>query len=122
MKQIMIVDDSPTMLTSMRQIIDRGGYGVKDCASGAAALREIGAGWKPDAIITDLNMPGMDGIELIQQVRKVPSCRFIPILVLTTEGAQTQRDRARAAGATGWLVKPVAPDKLFDVLRQLLPA
>jgi two-component system chemotaxis response regulator CheY len=122
MKQIMIVDDSPTMLASMRQIIDRGGYGVKDCTSGAAALRELGSGWKPDAIITDLNMPTMDGIELIQQVRKLSSCRFIPILVLTTEGAQAQRDRAKAAGATGWLVKPVAPDKLFDVLRQLLPA
>jgi two-component system, chemotaxis family, chemotaxis protein CheY len=117
----MIVDDSPTMLTSMRQIIDRGGFGVKDCASGAAAVREFASGWKPDAIITDPNMPGMDGIELIQQIRKLASCRFVPILVLTTESAQGQRDRAKAAGATGWLVKPVAPEKLFEVLRQLLP-
>ena len=66
-------------------------------------------------------MPGMDGVELIQHVRKLASCRFVPILVLTTEGGQAQRDRAKSAGATGWLVKPVAPEKLFEVLRQLLP-
>ena len=110
-----------TMLTSMRQIIDRGGYAVKDCNSGGAALKELNSGWKPDLIITDLNMPGMDGIEFIQATRKIGTCRFVPILVLTTESAQGQRDRAKAAGATGWLVKPVTPEKLFDVLKQVIP-
>ena len=109
MKKILMVDDSPTVLTSMRQIIGRGGYDVGECQSGEAALQKVAGGFRPDLVITDLNMPGMDGIALIQALRKVPACRFLPILVLTTESGQTQRDRARAAGATGWLVKPVTP-------------
>ncbi|GAA0308185.1 response regulator [Rhodovulum strictum] len=121
MKQILLVDDSPTVLASMRQIISRGGYAVEDCRSGEDAIRKLGTGYKPDLIITDLNMDGMDGVEFITHARKSGGCRFTPILVLTTESSQQHRDRAKSAGATGWLVKPITPDKLFTVLNQVLP-
>ncbi|ARE40325.1 Chemotaxis regulator - transmits chemoreceptor signals to flagelllar motor components CheY [Rhodovulum sp. P5] len=121
MTNILIVDDSPTVLTSMRQTISRGGYTVEDCRSGEDAMKKLKTGYRPDLIITDLNMDGMDGIEFIQHARKNGGCRFTPILVLTTESSQDQRDRAKTAGATGWLVKPVEPEKLFAVLDQVLP-
>jgi two-component system chemotaxis response regulator CheY len=120
MKKILLVDDSATVLASMSQVLERGKYEVEACVSPELALTKLGAGFRPDLVITDLNMPGMDGVAFITAARKQPSCRFIPILVLTTESGQAQRDRAKAAGATGWLVKPVAPDKLFDVLKQVL--
>jgi len=67
-------------------------------------------------------MPGMNGIELIREIRKLAAYRFLPILVLTTESEQTKRSAAREAGATGWLVKPVPPEKLLEVLQQVAPA
>ncbi|MGC9419903.1 MAG: response regulator [Rhodovulum sp.] len=121
MKNILLVDDSPTVLTSMRQTITRGGYAVEDCRSGEDAMKKLGSGYRPDLIITDLNMDGMDGIEFITQARKSGGCRFTPILILTTESGQDHRNRAKSAGATGWLVKPVAPQQLFDVLNRVLP-
>ncbi|MCB6179273.1 response regulator [Rhodobacter sp. Har01] len=120
MKNILLVDDSATVLASMRQVLERGGYAVEACTAPELALTRLNGGYRPDMVITDLNMPGMDGIAFITAARRLPPCRFIPILVLTTESGQVQRDRAKAAGATGWLVKPVAPEKLFDVLRQVL--
>jgi two-component system chemotaxis response regulator CheY len=74
-----------------------------------------------DNAITDYHMPGMNGVELIREIRKLPAYRFLPILVLTTESEQGKREAARGAGATGWLVKPVAPDKLLQVLQQVAP-
>jgi two-component system chemotaxis response regulator CheY len=72
-------------------------------------------------MITDLNMPGMDGITLIKEVKKQPAFRFMPVLMMTTESQQEKRNEARAAGATGWLVKPVQPEQLLEVLKKLLP-
>jgi two-component system, chemotaxis family, chemotaxis protein CheY len=74
------------------------------------------------AMITDYHMPGMNGAALVREMRKLPAYRFLPILVLTTESDQAKRDEARAAGATGWLVKPVDSEKLIQVLRQVAPA
>lgn len=120
MKKILLVDDSPTVLASMRQVLERANYAVEASVSPEVALAKIGSGYNPDLVITDLNMPGMNGIEFIAAARRLPPCRFIPILVLTTESGQAHRDKAKIAGATGWLVKPVAPEKLFEVLRQVL--
>jgi two-component system chemotaxis response regulator CheY len=72
-------------------------------------------------IITDINMPRMNGIELISAARKLPGFRFLPILVLTTVSQQAMRDKAKAEGATGWLVKPVASQDLLNVIKQVLP-
>lgn len=122
MKHILLVDDSQIVLTSISKIVTYSGYPVETCLSGAEALEKIAGGYRPDIVITDLNMPEMDGYELIDALRKLPACRFIPILVLTTESGQPHRERAKASGATGWLTKPVSAERLFDVLRQVLPA
>jgi two-component system chemotaxis response regulator CheY len=121
MKQIMIVDDSPTMLMSMEGILTRAGYGVIKAASGEEALDRLRAGDRPNLIITDLNMGQTSGIDLIRQARQMPAARFTPMLMLTTESAQNRREEAKAAGATGWLVKPVQADALVAVVKQVVP-
>jgi two-component system chemotaxis response regulator CheY len=79
------------------------------------------SGFAADLMITDLNMPGMDGITLIKKVKAMPAMRFKPVLMLTTESQQAKREEAKAAGATGWLVKPVQPNDLVGVVKQVLP-
>jgi two-component system chemotaxis response regulator CheY len=119
MKRILLVDDSATILLSMSQVLSRAGYQVDQASSGEAAMQVLGGGTTPDLIITDFNMPGMNGAELIKAARQLPPCRFLPMLVLTTESQEGKRAAAKAAGATGWLVKPVAPDQLLGVLKQV---
>ncbi|WPB83796.1 response regulator [Sediminicoccus rosea] len=121
MKPVMLVDDSPTMLASMASVLNQSGQPVERAASAEEALAKLKAAPPLRAMITDYHMPGMNGAALVREMRKLPAYRFLPILVLTTESEQTRRDEARAAGATGWLVKPVAPDKLIEVLRQVAP-
>ncbi len=120
MKRIFLVDDSTTMLMSLEGILRKAGFEVDKATSGQEALTRLKQ-QKPDLLITDLNMPGMDGITLIGEVRKLPGMRFMPILMLTTESQQSKRQEAKAAGATGWLVKPVQPDDLLKVIRQVVP-
>jgi two-component system chemotaxis response regulator CheY len=125
MKPVMLVDDSPTMLASMASmasVLSQAGQPVEKAASAEEALVKLRASPPLRAMITDYHMPGMNGAALVRELRKLPAYRFLPILVLTTESEQAKRDEARAAGATGWLVKPVAPDKLIEVLRQVAPA
>lgn len=121
MKTIMLVDDSATLLLSMTAILEGAGYAVVQARSGAEAIACLEASARPDLVVTDLNMPGMDGIAVIKALRKLPRCRFTPILVLTTESRDAKRQEARAAGATGWLVKPVAAAELVALLQRLLP-
>ncbi|MFP8968367.1 response regulator [Pokkaliibacter sp. CJK22405] len=118
-KTIMIVDDSATMVMAVSQSLEMGGFKVESARDGTEALSKIQKGLKPDLLITDINMPKMDGLELIQAVR--PILRFIPILVLSTESQAAKRDEAKRLGATGWLVKPVAGVDLVNVVKQVLP-
>ncbi len=118
---VFIVDDSVTILMSMEAILRKGGYTVAKAASGEEALTKLQGGLKPNLIITDIHMPGMNGIELIRKIRTMAGIQFVPILVVTTESQQGKRDEARAAKATGWLVKPVKPDDLMKVVKQILP-
>jgi two-component system chemotaxis response regulator CheY len=120
-KTIMIVDDSVTMLMSLRNSLEIAGFLVLSAADGALALTQLKGGQRPDLIITDINMPNMGGIELIGKVRALPGFRFIPILALTTESQQVRRDEAKAMGASGWLVKPVASADLVRIIKQVLP-
>jgi two-component system chemotaxis response regulator CheY len=122
MKPVFLVDDSPTMLASMAGILSRAGILVEKAASAEEAMKRFHTGQPLRLLITDYHMPGMSGVELTQAVRKIGTYRFLPILVLTTESEQSRRDLARAAGATGWLVKPIAPAKLLEVLQQVAPA
>lgn len=119
MKRLLIVDDSATMLMSLKSALEIAGFKVETAPDGQAALDKVNAGCRPDLVITDINMPRMDGLQFIQAVRRV--LRFIPILALTTESQQAKRDEAKKLGATGWLVKPVASADLVKVIKQVLP-
>ncbi len=121
MKTVLIVDDSATILLSLEGLLARAGFRVAKAGDGYEALEKLQAGLRPDLVITDLHMPGMDGISLVREVRRRRAFRFVPILMLTTESQQAKRREARAAGATGWLVKPVGADHLLGVLRRVLP-
>jgi two-component system chemotaxis response regulator CheY len=102
-KVILIVDDSATMLMSVKNSLSLGGYQVETADNGQAAIDKLNAGLKPSLIITDINMPVMGGLEMIGKVRALPGCRFFPILTLTTESEAASR-RYRMAGETniGW--------------------
>ncbi|MCM2356429.1 MAG: response regulator [Arenimonas sp.] len=119
MKTILIVDDSTTMVMSLKNSLELAGFSVQTAADGQFALDKLQGGFKPDLMITDINMPRMDGIELIGHARKL--LRFTPILALTTESQQAKRDEAKKRGASGWLVKPVSSVDLVKVIKQVLP-
>ena len=112
MSTIMLVDDSATILLSISSILTKAGYAVEKAPNAEDALKKFQSGIKIDLLITDLNMPGMNGIELIKQVRQIPAYKFVPILFLTTESQQERKQEAKAAGASGWIVKPATADEL----------
>ncbi len=120
-KTIMIVDDSPTMLMSMEGMLSKAGLGVSKANNAEEALVILKGGAKPDMIITDLNMAEMNGIQLIREVRRLPGFAFMPIVMLTTESQQQKREEAKSAGATGWMVKPVQPQAMLQIVKQLVP-
>ncbi len=123
-KTILIVDDS----TSMRQMVGftlrNAGYQVLEGGNGQEGLDRLNAapGGKVDLVITDLNMPLMDGMTFTKEIRQRPASKFTPVLVLTTESTDTRKAEGKAAGATGWIVKPFQPDTLLQVVRRVLPA
>ncbi len=119
MKSVFIVDDSTTMLMSLKSTLEISGFKVETASDGEQALGKIQSGLKPDLIITDINMPKLDGLGLIREARKI--LRFTPILALTTESQQVKREEAKKLGATGWLVKPVTGTDLVKVVKQVLP-
>jgi two-component system chemotaxis response regulator CheY len=120
-KNILIVDDSATMLMSVKSTLEMNGFKVETASDGVHALSKLKNGGKPDLIITDINMPNMGGIDLIKNVRTLPGFRFTPILTLTTESQSAKRDEAKKLGATGWLVNPVSGPDLVKVIKQVLP-
>jgi two-component system chemotaxis response regulator CheY len=120
MKTIFLVDDSATILLSISNILSKAGYTPEKASSGEEALKKFQAGIKADLLITDLNMPGINGIELIKEVRKLPAYKFMPILFLTTESQQSRKMEAKAAGASGWIVKPATADELLNTIKLVL--
>ncbi len=121
MKSIFIVDDSPTILMSLKTNLEMHGFKVETASDGEDAVNKLNNGVNPDLIITDLNMPRMDGFKLIEYIRQMRTFRFKPILVLTTESQLQKRQEAKRLGATGWLVKPVSGNDLIKVIRKVLP-
>lgn len=119
-KKILAVDDSRTMREMVSFTLKGAGYEVMEAEDGKAALVALNGG-KIDAIITDLNMPNMNGFELIRSLRADPTYKFTPILMLTTEGDGSKKEEGKAAGATGWIVKPFNPDKLVEVVKKVCP-
>jgi two-component system chemotaxis response regulator CheY len=118
-KTIFVIDDSAVMTASVKQTLEMAGYKVETAKDGLEAFNRVKSGFKPDLIITDINMPNMNGLEFIKNVRTI--LRFTPILALTTESQSSKRDEAKKLGATGWLVKPVAGTDLINVVKQVLP-
>jgi two-component system chemotaxis response regulator CheY len=117
-KTILTVDDSRTMRDMLLMTLTEAGYQVAQAEDGVEGLARLKDS-SPDAIITDINMPKLDGFGFIEQVRRDPARRAVPILVLTTESEPELKERARKAGATGWIVKPFNPAKLLDALRRV---
>ncbi|OYX34937.1 MAG: response regulator [Caulobacterales bacterium 32-69-10] len=117
-KRILTVDDSRTMRDMLRLALEQAGFSVFQAEDGVHGL-EVLEDELPDVIITDINMPRMDGFGFIEGVRNEERLRGIPILVLTTESDPTKKERARAAGATGWIIKPFNPAKLVDAVRRV---
>ncbi|MBB4066647.1 response regulator [Gellertiella hungarica] len=119
MKTILVVDDSTLMQWSLKTTLEGARFRVESCPDGTEAMKRINSGLKPDLILTDLNMPNMDGLALIKAVRA--KLRFTPIIVVSTESQASRKDEAKRAGATGWLVKPVQPNDMLRVIGKVLP-
>ena len=118
-KTILIVDDSKAIRQSISFVLEQNEYQVIEAEDGLDALEKL-EGESADLIITDINMPNMNGIELIGEVRAQDGYKFVPILVLTTESQTSVMDQGKAAGATGWIVKPFSTDKLLAAVRKVL--
>jgi two-component system chemotaxis response regulator CheY len=118
-KVIMTADDSASVRQMVSFTLRQNGYEVVEAVDGKDALDKLG-GRQVDMLITDLNMPNLDGIGLIKGARAIPACRFIPIIMLTTESQDTRKQEGKAAGATGWIVKPFKPEQLVAVVKKVL--
>ncbi|SHM56643.1 two-component system, chemotaxis family, response regulator CheY [Caldanaerovirga acetigignens] len=119
MAEVLIVDDSATMRLALKTALKQAGHVVHEACDGVEALNKLNEGLKVKAIITDLNMPNMDGVTFIQTVRKLPGFKFVPILMLTTESSMEKKEEGRKVGASGWIVKPFSPEQLLAVLKKL---
>lgn len=119
-KKVLSVDDSVSIRQMVSFILTEAGYTVDVAKDGQEALEKAKAD-KFDLFITDLNMPVMDGITLIKNLRSDPKYKFTPILMLTTESQEAKKQEGKAAGATGWIVKPFTPEQLINVIKKVLP-
>ena len=120
-KKILAVDDSKTMREMVSFTLKNAGYEVVEAEDGQAALIALNGG-KVDVVITDLNMPNMNGFGLIRALRALPNYKYTPILMLTTEGDSGKKEEGKAVGATGWIVKPFNPVKLVEVVQKVCPS
>ncbi len=118
-KTIMTVDDSASVRQMVHFTLKGAGYEVIEAVDGRDALSKV-AGARPQLVITDLNMPNMDGIELTRSLRADPAYKFVPIVLLTTESQAEKKQQGKAAGATGWIVKPFKPEQLLAVVKKVL--
>jgi len=108
----------------MRQMVhltlQSAGHDVVSAVDGVDGLNKASVGAPVDLVITDVNMPNMDGLTLVKELRRLPQYRGVPLLVLTTESSSEKKQEGRAAGATGWLVKPFDPNKLIEVIQKVI--
>ena len=119
MPSILAVDDSASMRQMVAFTLKGAGYDVVEAVDGEDALSKAKAG-KFDLVVTDVNMPRKDGISLIKELRQLSGYEFIPMLMLTTESGTDKKMQGKAAGATGWIVKPFNPDQLLKTINKVL--
>ncbi|MFA7405898.1 MAG: response regulator [Pelobacteraceae bacterium] len=118
-KTIMTVDDSASVRQMVVFTLRQGGYEVVEAVDGRDGLAKL-SGTKCDMIVTDLNMPNLDGIGMIREVRSNSNHRYVPIVMLTTESQEGRKQEGKTAGATGWIVKPFTPEQLLAVVRKVI--
>jgi two-component system, chemotaxis family, chemotaxis protein CheY len=116
---ILAVDDSASMRQMVRFTLESAGFKVVQAADGVEAL-EFARANEVDLVLTDVNMPRMDGITLVRELRALASYKFTPMLVLTTESGSDTKQRGKQAGATGWIVKPFSPEQLISTIARVL--
>lgn len=119
MANILVVDDSPSMQKMVSFTLKGSGHHVVEASDGKQALA-LAQQQNFDVVLSDVNMPNMNGLELCEQLRKLPSYKFIPILMLTTESSGDVKMVGKSAGATGWIVKPFNPDQLTKTIEKVL--
>jgi two-component system chemotaxis response regulator CheY len=120
-RKVLAVDDSPSIRQMVAMTLGGGGYEVVSAVDGNDGLAKA-RGMRADLVLTDLNMPGMNGIALIKEIRKLANYAGVPMLFLSTESDASLKAEAKAAGATGWIVKPFQPEQLLAAVRKVLGA
>lgn len=119
MKTIMTVDDSASMRQMVGVVLRGSGYDVVEAVDGLDALAKLN-GRELHLVLSDINMPNMDGLELTRRLRALPNCKFVPIVLLTTESHPEKKQEGKAAGATAWIVKPFNPEQLLAVVKKVV--
>ena len=120
-KKILIVDDSSSVRTVARMALRERGYEVVEAANGQEALAKLD-GERCHLVISDVNMPTMDGITLLKEIKRHPNYKFMPVIMLTTEAGEDKKQEGRAAGAKAWITKPFQPQILVDAVSKLIMA
>ena len=119
MAKILAVDDSASMRQMVTFTLKGAGHDVVEAVDGVDALGKAKSA-SFDLVVSDVNMPNMDGITLIAELRKLPAFKFTPMLMLTTESSADKKSQGKAAGATGWIVKPFNPDQLLATIKKVI--
>lgn len=121
-KTVLVVDDSSSLRGLVKLALTRAGYAVIEGADGREGLAQLDRAAKVHLIVSDVNMPNMDGITFVQQIKQHPKHKFIPVIMLTTEDEGAKMQQAKAAGARAWLIKPFNPPELLDAVSRLAAA
>lgn len=121
-KTVLVVDDSSSLRSLVKMTLIRAGYTVIEGADGKEGLAQLDKAGKVHLIVSDVNMPNMDGITFVQQIKQHPKHKFIPVIMLTTEDENSKIQQAKAAGARAWLIKPFNPPELLDAVSKLAAA
>lgn len=117
--KVLVVDDSESIRELVGTVLENAGYQVNRCVDGLDAIHSLGR-YQADLVITDLNMPNMDGLSLLKEIRNNKSFIGLPVLMLTTESQQNKKIEAKDAGATGWIVKPFEQERLLSIVKRVL--
>ena len=120
-KTILVVDDSKALLSIIRTVLDVAGYEVLTAADGVEGMALLNSGKQVDIIVTDLNMPNMDGIEFIWEIRKLPNHVFTPICMLTTESEQSKLIEGESISIDAWIKKPIQPVHVLNIVSKIVP-
>jgi two-component system chemotaxis response regulator CheY len=120
-KTILIVDDSKSIRQVVSMALKGAGYEVIEAGDGKEALGQLN-GRRIHLIVSDVNMPNMDGITLVKEVKKLPNYKFTPIIMLTTESQEAKKQEGQAAGAKAWVVKPFKPEQMLNAVSKLVLA